>query len=119
GGGRALRTWDNLLLGRRSGEDGRIVATTTPRAVPLVQRLMAEAESGEVAITRGSTYDNAANLPARFIRAMHRQFGTGAFARQELGGEMLEDVEGALWSRAMLEQCRAGGPGEPPVRIAV
>ncbi|WP_416385482.1 DNA-packaging protein [Tsuneonella sp. CC-YZS046] len=118
-GGRALRTWDNLLLGMRSGEDGRIVATTTPRAVPLVQRLIAEAETGEVAITRGSTYDNAANLPARFLRAMHRQFGSGVFARQELGGEMLEDVEGALWSRALLEQCRAATPGEPPVRIVV
>lgn len=118
-GERAMRAWDNLLLGMRSGDAAQVVATTTPRAVPLVQRLIAAEEAGEVAVTRGSTYDNAANLPPRFIRAMRRQFGDSAFARQELGGEMLADVEGALWSRALIETSRLLMPAEPLVRVLV
>ena len=58
-------------------------------------------------MTRGSTWDNAANLPAAFVRAMADQFGGTSLGRQELLGEMLGDVEGALWTRSLLEQCRS------------
>ena len=37
---RAVRSWNNLLMGMRLGDDPRLLATTTPRAVPLVQRLL-------------------------------------------------------------------------------
>ncbi len=62
---RAEATWDNLQLGLRLGECPRALATTTPRAVPLVRRLVAEVEAGEAVLTRGTTWDNAANLPTR------------------------------------------------------
>ncbi|TCM16967.1 phage terminase large subunit-like protein [Novosphingobium sp. PhB165] len=103
---RALSSWDNLLMGLRLGRDPRVVATTTPRSMPLVMRLMAEAASGDVIVTRGSTFDNAANLPARFLAAMRRSFGQSLLGRQEIDGELIADIEGALWSRALLEQCR-------------
>ena len=51
---RALATWDNLLLGLRLGERPRVLATTTPRSVPLVRRLI-ETEANEIEITRGQT----------------------------------------------------------------
>ncbi|MEO0061489.1 MAG: hypothetical protein RLZZ08_49 [Pseudomonadota bacterium] len=105
--GRAVNSWDNLLLGLRLGEHPRVLATTTPRAVPLMQRLMAEVTTGNCALTQGRTYDNAANLPPRFVTAMRRKFGRSALGRQELDGEMLTEVDGALWTRAMLETCRA------------
>lgn len=105
-GGRAMASWDNLMMGLRLGEVPRTVATTTPRAVPLLVRLLAESAEGDVAVTRGSTFDNEANLPARFLRAMRRTYGRSLLGRQELDGELLEDVEGALWTRAMIEQCR-------------
>ncbi|TDW63738.1 phage terminase large subunit-like protein [Novosphingobium sp. PhB55] len=104
--GRAVASWDNLLMGLRLGHDPRVVATTTPRSVPLVTRLLAESQDGEVAVTRGSTFDNAANLPARFLRAMRRTFSQSLLGRQEIDGELIVDVEGALWSRALLEGCR-------------
>lgn len=110
-GEKALRCWDNLLLGMRLGERPRIVATTTPRATPLLRRLFEEEAAGEVIVSRGSTYDNAGNLPTRFLGDMNRSFGSTTLGRQELGGEMLADIEGALWNRALLEQCRR----EPPV----
>lgn len=102
---RATRAWDNLLFGLRLGEHPRLVATTTPRAVPLVRRLMEEADDA-LAVTRGCTEDNRANLPDRFVRDIRRQFGKSLLGRQELDGELLDDIEGALWTRALIEQCR-------------
>lgn len=104
--GRAVSAWDNLLMGLRLGHDPRLVATTTPRSVPLVMRLLAESEQGDVIVTRGSTFDNAANLPARFLKAMRRTFSRSLLGRQELDGELIAEVEGALWSRALLETSR-------------
>ncbi|MFN3423918.1 MAG: DNA-packaging protein [Novosphingobium meiothermophilum] len=101
---RAMAAWDNLLMGLRLGGDPRVVATTTPRAVPLVMRLLAGDE--DVAVTRGSTFDNAANLPARFIEAMRRNYGGSALGRQELLGELIEETAGALWTRGLIEAAR-------------
>ena len=103
--GRAIAAWDNLLLGLRLGEHPRVVATTTPRAVPLMRRLLAEAGDG-LAVTRGRTEDNLHNLPDRFLRDVRRTFGRSLLGRQELDGELIEDVPGALWTRAMIEDCR-------------
>ncbi len=104
---RATRCWDNLLLGLRLGDHPRIMVTTTPRAVPLVKRLVAQHKTaGDVAVSRGSTTANAGNLPTRFLEAIASEFGGTQLARQEIGGELLEDIEGALWTRAMLEHAR-------------
>ena len=120
---RAMRTWDNLVMGLRLGENPRVVATTTPRPVPLMRRLCAEAdagrETGRVVVARGSSYDNGTNLPARFVSDMKRRYGRTALGRQELDGELLDDVEGALWTRSMLEACRDELHVEPADRIVV
>jgi len=113
---RATSTWNNLQLGLRLGRDQRILATTTPRAVPLVRRLL-EAEGA--IITRGATRHNAGNLPASFLQAMAREFGNSVLARQELNGELLEDIEGALWTRSLIERCRDVEPSEPMSRVVV
>ena len=115
-GGRATQSWNNLLFGLRLGERPQVVATTTPRAVPLLKRLI---EADEVVLTRGRTEDNQANLPARFIRDIRRSFGTSALARQELDGELIADHAGALWTRATIERCREAGPRTPSVRVVI
>ena len=102
---RATRAWDNLHFGLRLGERPRVMATTTPRAVPLLKRLLDDADDALV-VTRGGTEDNRDNLPARFVRDIRRQYGKSLLGRQELDGELLEDVEGALWTRALIEACR-------------
>jgi phage terminase large subunit-like protein len=118
-GERATRCWDNLLLGMRLGENPRIAVTTTPRAVPLVKRLVAQAAAGgEVAISRGRTSDNV-SLPARFHSAIEREYGGTQLARQEIDGELLEDIEGALWTRSMLEQARENGPVPEAARAVI
>ncbi|GGC38053.1 large terminase [Novosphingobium marinum] len=117
-GDRAQAAWDNLLLGLRLGECPRLLATTTPRAVPLLRRLLAEEGDG-LAVTRGRTEDNADNLPGRFLRDMRRTFGKSQLARQELDGELVADIPGALWSRETIERCRSDAPPADCARIVV
>ena len=114
--GKALATWNNLQLGLRLGHEQRVLATTTPRAVPLVRQLL---EGEDVVVTRGATEHNSANLPKSFLKAMEREFGGTQLARQELDGELLEDIEGALWNRSLLERCRESAPPGPPARVVI
>ena len=102
--------WDNLMMTLRLGDRPQVVATTTPRAMPLIRRLLKEPG---VFVTRGNTNANAANLARGWYRAMRTLYGGTRLGRQELGGEMIEDVEGALWTRNLIEQCRiaAGNTG--------
>ncbi len=94
--------WDNLMLGMRLGDDPRTLVTTTPRNIALLHKVMALRGLVE---TRGASRDNP-HLPASFLAAMEEQYGGTRLARQELEGELLHDVVGALWSRAMLDACR-------------
>ena len=94
--------WDNLMLGLRIGDTPRAVVTTTPRPIPLLQRIMTMRDMVE---TRGSSHDNP-HLPASFLAAIEAQYGGTRLGRQEIAGELLTDVVGALWSRTMIEQCR-------------
>jgi len=116
--GRAMRAWDNLLLGLRLGEEQRVVATTTPRAVPLLRRLLSGEDGEELVVTRGRTADNG-HLPALFQRRMQAEFDGTLLARQELDGELLEEIEGALWSRELIERCREVCADEAMVRVVV
>lgn len=95
--------WDNLMLALRLGPYARVVATTTPRAVALVRRLVA---TPGVIVTRGRTRDNIGNLSAVFLADATAQYGGTRLGRQELDGELIEEVEGALWSRDLMERCR-------------
>lgn len=116
GSGKAEQAWDNLQLGLRLGGDPRLIATTTPRAAPLLLRLLA---NDEAAVTRGATYANKANLPPGFVRSVKSLYGDTQQGRQELNGELIEDIEGALWSRAVLESCRERAASSPPVRVVI
>ena len=110
-----IETWDNLAMGLRLGDRPRIVATTTPRPVPLVKMLVARAD---VAVTGGRTEDNRDHLAAEFFDAMAATYAGTRLGRQELDGELIEEAEGALWSRALIERCRVRHPPDP-VRVVV
>ena len=97
------RVWDTLQMGLRLGSDPRCAATTTPRPVALVKRLVAD--PGTV-VTRAATEANRANLAPGFMAQMETNYGGTHLARQELGGELIEDLPGALWSRADVEAAR-------------
>ena len=59
-----------------------------------------------VTVTRGSTYDNRANLAPAFLQQIVRKYEGTRLGRQELNAEILDDVPGALWSRALIEETR-------------
>lgn len=96
-------TWDNLELGLRLGDTPQAVVTTTPRPIPIVKALVADPA---VHVTTGSSYENTTNLSARFIERVIQKYEGTRLGRQELHGDLLSDVPGALWSRDLLEQCR-------------
>jgi len=102
--GRSMAAWDNLAMGLRLGSHPQIVATTTPRAVPLLRQLVTP--DPLTVVTTGRTYDNRKHLPKSFLESMARNYEGTLLGRQELDGELLEEVEGALWNREMLERCR-------------
>jgi phage terminase large subunit-like protein len=99
-----VAAWDNLMLGLRLGDAPKVMATTTPRPVPLLRRLVGEAG---VATTKGRTVDNRMNLPGEYIEGVKAVYDGTRWGRQELDGELIEDAAGALWSRDLLERQRA------------
>ena len=115
---RAVRLWDNLMMGLRLGERPRVLATTTPRPAVLLRRLVEQAGEDTV-VTTGTTYDNASNLPTRFLKEMRRDYAGTALGRQELEGALLTDVEGALWTRELLDRVRNPGLGDALKRVVV
>jgi phage terminase large subunit-like protein len=95
-------TWDNLMLGMRMGDAPQVVVTTTPRPTPLLRRIMALDGCRE---TGGSSHQNPF-LPDAFLAAIEQAYGGTRLGRQEIAGEMLADVEGALWSHAQFDAAR-------------
>lgn len=88
--------WDQLMFGLRLGQDPRVVVTTTPRPTPMVRKI---AKARDTHITRGSTFDNAANLAPTALAALREKYEGTRLGRQELFAEILDDVPGALWTR--------------------
>lgn len=96
-------TYDMAMLGLRLGKNPQAVITTTPKPSTLLRKLIADKK---IHVTRGSTYDNAANLAPAFMEEIVTRYEGTRLGRQELNAELLEDVEGALWQRAMIENGR-------------
>ncbi len=94
--------WDNLLLGMRLQKDAKVLVTTTPQTSALLRSI--KAMPGCITVT-GPTHDNG-NLPGDYVAYMESLYGGTRLGRQELLGELLEDVEDALWTRELIEACR-------------
>lgn len=97
--------WDNLLMGLRLGAAPKVLATTTPRPRPWLKALIA---APSTCVTRGRTMDNRLHLSPAFLEEMQRTFAGTRLGRQELDGDLLDDADGALWTRALIEASRPG-----------
>lgn len=111
---RAREAWDMLMFGLRLGADPQIVVTTTPKPMTLLREIE---ESADTVTTTGSTYANAANLAPVFLSKILRRYRGTRLGRQEIDGERLDDIPGALWSRQMIEDARVSVP--PPLKRVV
>ena len=110
----ALAAWTSLSMAVRQGARPQLMATTTPRAVPLLRALKAEKR---VRLTTGATLANRGHLATDFLRDMADHAGTRV-GRQELDGQLLDEIDGAYWTRAMLDQAHERPFGKP-VRVVV
>lgn len=95
-------TWDMMRMGLRLGDRPRVLVTTTPRPLPIVRRLL---DGGKTVVTGGPMACNI-NLGEAWKADMVDSYGGTRLGRQELDGELIEDVEGALWPRGVIEACR-------------
>lgn len=95
--------FDQLMFGLRLGEKPQCVITTTPKPTSLIKNLLKRPDTH---VHRGSTFDNEANLAPSALAALQERYGGTTLGRQELYAEVLEDIEGALWSHEMIERSR-------------
>ncbi|MEJ1997334.1 MAG: terminase family protein [Maritimibacter sp.] len=95
--------WDMLQFGLRLGAHPQQVVTTTPRNVPVLKTLLANPSS---VMTHAPTRANRANLAQSFLDEVEARYGGTRQGREELEGELVEDVDGALWSAESLAACR-------------
>jgi phage terminase large subunit-like protein len=95
--------WDQLLFGLRLGQHPQVVVTTTPKPTEIIKAL---ATASTTRITRGSTFDNAANLAPSALQMLKARYEGTRLGRQELNAEILGDLPGALWTAAVLDLYR-------------
>lgn len=97
---RYQEAWDQAKFGLRLGDRPRAIVTTTPRPVRNVVELVNDSVTH---VTRGTTYDNRANLAPAFFEAIVKRYEGTRLGRQELRAELLLDVPGALWTRESIQ----------------
>jgi phage terminase large subunit-like protein len=93
--------WNESLSFAVRIEPARIIATGTPKVGHgLVKKLL---DDPSVMKTHMSTYDNLANLHPAAVAELEAAYKGSRLGRQELEGEFIEDIEGALWQRDQIE----------------
>lgn len=115
------RTWKEglrpSLRGSIPGDRPRAFVTTTPKPIPILRMWLAKTD-GSVVVSRGSTFDNVMGLPEDFLEDMRNEYGDSLLARQELYGEMLDDLEGALFQYGHINNNRVEiGPERVAFRV--
>lgn len=118
----AERIWKEVVLytirlDGPLGDPPRLCITTTPKRKKIMREIAADKRTR---LTTGSTYDNRENLAERFIEVVSEQDGT-TLGRQEIYGDQLDEVEGALWRQDLLDRqrLRALPPGVEIVKVVV
>lgn len=106
----ARETWDMLQFALRLGDEPRTLVTTTPRNIGILKDLT---KAADTVVTHASTDVNRANLAPNFIKKVYADYSGSRLGRQELDGEMIDEVQGALWPIELLDQVqkphRTGG----------
>lgn len=99
--------WNQLQLSLRLGTNPRAVITTTPRPTTLIKSLIA---APDTIVTGGSTFQNRLNLAPAYLESIEAQYSGTRIGRQEIEGLVLDDADGAFWSRAQLEVLATSAP---------
>lgn len=116
-----LNAWDNLRFAVRLGSNPQTLATTTPKRTPAVMELLDpdKDDPTRIVITRGTTYDNAANLPASFLASVEGKYKDTNIGEQELMGILLGPDSGALWTQEVIDDHRWMSEQNPWQRLPI
>lgn len=87
------------------GDHPRAFITTTPKPIDLLFEL-SRRDDGSVHMIRGATFDNAANLSGHVLAEMKLRYEGTTLGRQELYGELIDTIDGAVFGRGDLELYR-------------
>ena len=112
---KAQETWDQLQFALRLGPNPQQVVTTTPQSIPVLKAIL---KNPSTVMTHAPTDANRAHLAKSFLEEVQSRYGGQRLGRQELEGELIEDLDGALWTMEMLDAARAAEP-ERLTRIVV
>lgn len=112
----AQEVWDMLQFTMRAGLDPRVFVSTTPRPIPVIRSIVKDPTT---VVTRGSSFENASNLPPSFLTQIKRRYEGTRLGRQELFAEILDDLPGALWLRYQIDQHRKRSDEIPDLRRIV
>ena len=93
--------WAQIKMGMRLGQNPQALITTTPRNTKRMREIIADPLT---IITGGATYENKANLAPAFYNEIIKMYEGTRIGRQELHAELIEDVEGALWSEKLFKR---------------
>lgn len=96
----AQEVYDMMWYDLRESASPQMVISTTPKPLKHVRDLVSKPG---VCITRGHTKDNLPNLSAIALEKLERDYGKTRLGRQELAGELIESIEGALWDATMFQ----------------
>eukprot|EP01036_Dinobryon_divergens_P057258 gene57258-76455_t len=110
----AEAAWDMLQFGLRLGKQPRQLATTTPRPTKLLKRLRAEPTT---VVVKMPTATNKKHLAPTFLSAVVARYQSTVLGRQELDGELIDDLPGALWRRDMFRPADGSEPGRIVVAV--
>ena len=113
---RYSEAFDQLMFGLRLGDDPQCIITTTPKPTKLIKELVTRED---VVVTRGSTFENAENLAESALQMMRDRYEGTTLGRQELYAEIIDGIEGALWSMPIIDQTRIKQEPEDLRRIVV
>ena len=102
---KAQDAWDMLMFGLRLGKHPRWLVSTTPRPLPIIKSLVARV-GRDVVLSRGNTFENAANLAPVFLDQLRERYEGTRLGRQEIEAAILSDMPGALWSTDNIDKTR-------------
>jgi phage terminase large subunit-like protein len=108
--------FDQLMFGLRLGADPKCTITTTPKPTKLIKSLL---KRKRTCVTRGTTFENKENLAETAIQQLEELYGGTRLGRQELYAEVLEDIEGALWSYLEIDDARVDKEALPEMSRVV
>lgn len=100
--------WSNTVVCARLGDNPRIFLATTPKRTQFMRDIIDQSAdpTNKIVIVSGSTKENKA-LSKNYIENLERSYrGNADLARQEIEGEMLDGIQGAVFTEDLIENSR-------------